>query len=73
MLPGANAEPERIMLPDVSLVIGWLLREAIEAGLALPSFVPLSESPLLPALLPPDVPSVWPLVPLFSLVLYALC
>ena len=32
MLPGVNVEPERRMLPEVSLVIGWLLMDAMGAG-----------------------------------------
>ena len=39
VLPGANVELERRILPEVSLVAGWLLTEARDAGLWLPSFV----------------------------------
>ena len=35
VLPGANVDPERRILPEVSLVIGWLLTEAMGAGLGL--------------------------------------
>lgn len=63
VLPGANVEPERSMLPEVSLVIGWLLTKAMGAEFALPSPIGLS---LAPSLVPPLEPlSVSPLVPPF--------
>lgn len=78
VLPGGKVEPERRMLPDVSLVMGWLLTEAMGAGLGVSSFLGLGVSPAVPPLVPllvpsllPVVPPVWPvvpLVPLFSLV-----
>ncbi len=67
MLPGANVDPERRMLPEVSLVIGWLLTEAIGAGLALPSFVsPFELVSVPPSLVPSFVPVRPPLVPPFK-------
>ena len=78
VLPGANVEPESRMFPEVSLVIGWLLTEAMGAGLVLPSpfglplvpsfmppFDPLSVPPLVSSLVPVVPPLLPPLVPPF--------
>ena len=56
VLPGANVELKSRILPEVSLVTGWLLTEARGSGLWLPSFVP----PFAPE-------SVLPLVPMLDL------